>query len=384
MGYSCKIILDSISEMGKRLTTFEITFPRCVLAEAETHRVIRGWGGNLEEVTIHNLGINVDENLSRNSASSRAIPISKMLEKVIDDPFIPQKWGKPAKGMGAKEYWPHDSHEHEMLTIECREALNRTIKYVQDYQWLANKEDLNRYLEPWLYHTAIVTATEWGNFFKLRTNEAADWKIKKIADLMYEAYHAFDNYDEKIHGPIFSRGNVDDVTYEQRWWAVKPQHLEVGQWHCPLVHTEDNELIHSYILGNIKELREQGFHLAEHLGDVYTHKAFIELQKRISVARCARVSYLTHDGVRSIEADLQLFDRLRTSGHWSPFEHVATPYFETGLGMYDADFRPSSNDIMTGRGVWSRNLLSGNFVGWKQFRKQFGDENCIDFRKEQS
>lgn len=109
MSYSCKILLDSISPTGKRLTTFEATFPRCVLAEAETHRVLRGFGGNVEELIIHNLGINVDENLSRNSASSRAIPINKMLQRVQEDPFIPEQWGKPVTGMGAKEYWPKDS-----------------------------------------------------------------------------------------------------------------------------------------------------------------------------------------------------------------------------------------------------------------------------------
>lgn len=78
MGYNCKILLDSISETGKRLTTFEVTFPRCVLAEAETHRVFSGYDGNVDELVIHNIGINVDKNLSRNSASSRAIPINKM------------------------------------------------------------------------------------------------------------------------------------------------------------------------------------------------------------------------------------------------------------------------------------------------------------------
>src|SRR5689334_19347512 len=76
MSYSCKTLLDSVSETGKRLTTFEITFPRIVLAEFNTHRM-----------------------LSRNSASSRAIPFSKMLERVENDPFIPEEFPVNTKGM---------------------------------------------------------------------------------------------------------------------------------------------------------------------------------------------------------------------------------------------------------------------------------------------
>lgn len=81
MSYSAKILCDSVhSETGVRLTTMEITFPRIVLAEFNTHRV-----------------------LSRNSASSRAIPISKMIERVKTDPFVPVWWGRNQKGMQAAE-----------------------------------------------------------------------------------------------------------------------------------------------------------------------------------------------------------------------------------------------------------------------------------------
>jgi hypothetical protein len=317
MSYSCKILLDSVSETGKRLTTMEITFPRCVLAEAETHRVFSGWDGNVEELIIHNLGINVDKNLSRNSASSRAIPINKMLDKVRTDPFIPEKWGKPVKGMGAKEYWPTDSQEHEILTAAWTNQLKTTISTVSFYEDIGNKEDLNRLLEPWLYHTAIITATEWDNFFKLRTDSAADWKIKKIADLMYSAYH----------NP-----------------QVQPTLLRYNEWHCPLVTKEDEVLIDDYIVENLGH-------------ESIIDSTNLEIKKKISVARCARISYLTHDGKRDIAKDLELFERLRTSGHNSPVEHIATPM---------------NNNVQ-----WS-----GNFQGWKQWRKEFPNENCTYFRKE--
>ena len=366
MSYSCKILLDSISETGKRLTTFEIAFPRCVLAEAETHRVFRGWGGNIEELVIHNLGINVDENLSRNSASSRAIPINKMLEAVEIDPFIPEKFGKPVKGMGAKEYWPIDSPEHKKLTAFWEDQLSRVRIVVRSLSNIANKEDLNRLLEPFMYHTAIITATEFDNFFKLRTNSAADWKIRKIADLMYEAYHAFDDLEFSNHAG-FSDNGVS-------WSAIRPQKLKVGEWHCPLVYEEDRGLV-----------EEKSFTLSNEECKLYNgHLDYIQQTlKKISVARCARVSYLTHDGKRDIEKDLELFERLRTSGHWSPFEHCATPFY--------SDINDNKNiDPTEFKFGWQRvkekpnyfDIRSGNFIGWKQYRKEFADENCTNFRKE--
>ena len=79
---SAEIIADSKNQFGDRITTFILTFPRIVLAEFNTHRM-----------------------LSRNSASSRAIPFEKMVQMVQDDPFIPIKWMKDHKGMQGTEYF---------------------------------------------------------------------------------------------------------------------------------------------------------------------------------------------------------------------------------------------------------------------------------------
>lgn len=313
MGYKAKILLDSVSETNKRITTFEISFPRCVLAEWNTHRAF-----------------------SRNSASSRAIPIEKMLQKVKDDPFIPEKWGKPARGMGAKEYWPLDSPEHAALTLACREELKQTVEYVEAYKHLANKEDLNRYLEPFLFHTVINTATEYDQFFKLRTNDAADWKIKKIADMMYDLYHEAGETIEKYK-------NFSNLKQIHNPHTV--QFLKTGEWHTPLVYEEDIKPVRDYT-------------------DYYSNRddvAVTEALKKISVARCARVSFLTHDNKRDIEKDLELYERLKTSGHNSPFEHIATPSFRAGYTNF--------------------NYRNGNFVGWRQARQDLQDENCTSFRK---
>jgi len=278
MSYSCKIIKDSISKAGKRLTTMEITFPRIVLSEFNTHRVF-----------------------SRNSASSRAIPIRKMMDRVLTDPFIPARFPKNDKGMQPNGYFEPGDSEYEIAHNIWLGARNAAIGFCERLdENKVHKQIANRLLEPFMWHTVIVTATEWANFFKLRTHTDAQEQIKIIADMMYEAYHS---------------------------QTQQPQELDYfGQWHTPYV--EDDEMPHGTI------------------------------RNQVSVARCARVSYLTHDGKRDIDKDIELFYRLETSNHWSPFEHVAKP--ETAV------------------------YQSGNFIGWHQLRKDYiGRENVTLFTKDE-
>jgi thymidylate synthase ThyX len=368
MSYSAKILLDSISETEKRITTFEVTFPRIVLAEFNTHRMF-----------------------SRNSASSRAIPFDKQVERVKNNPFIPEQFPLNSKGMQPQEYVTINNAPriYEILKNDWLEILEEVIEKAtnfreifdlfgtrisedviedieneEDYKTFLEKEKfssdrihkqlINRLLEPFMWHTVIITATEFDNFFKLRTNEQAQYEIKRIADLMYDLYN----------------GTGTEFGIQQD--------LKVGEWHLPLFnYKEDVQLLVTFLSSYLTN-KEAERYRNEFNGRL--DLAIIELSKRISVARCARVSYLTHDGKRDIEKDLELFERLRTSGHWSPFEHIATPYF---------DYSDSANNIQHSEGYqvgWNENKTwidyrSGNFIGWKQFRKEFQDENCTSFRK---
>lgn len=347
MGYECKILLDSISETGKRLTTFEITFPRIVLAEFNTHRMF-----------------------SRNFASSRAIPFNKQVERVVNYPFIPEKFPLNVKGMQPAEYLEKDIEENKKgnlcqydvcydAWISARNSAIEAARYLYESNNV-HKQIVNRLLEPFMWHTVICTATEFSNFFKLRCDENAQYEIRRIANLMYDAYHAFD--EDKFDDKDIIRKGIPDG-----WIAIRPQKLKVGEWHCPLISDEDNLLIHEFLCKSWE--KQTGGH-PDDMPLYPPDKEFIEIKKKISVARCARVSYLTHDGKRDIEKDLELFERLRTSGHWSPFEHVATPYF-MGFGIEQI-----------GTDLSKQNLWSGNFLGWKQYRKEFQDENCTNFKKE--
>lgn len=250
MGYECKVLADSIAS-DVRLTTLQVTFPRIVLAEFNTHRVF-----------------------SRNSASSRAIPVEKNIARVLEDSFVPEAFAMNKRGMQAgEELDERDNSKARDAWLRGRDAAVLQASALADLG--VHKQWANRLLEPYAWHQCIVTATEWENFFALRCNPMAAPEIRRIAEMMREHIS----------------------------WS-DPQPLEPGQWHLPLVQMTETH-------GN---------------GDLYDFAggpAGMEKIVKISVARCARVSYLTHDGKRDIDADLALYDRLKTSGHMSPFEHAA-------------------------------------------------------------
>lgn len=287
MAYEAKILADSLSPSGVRLTTFEVTFPRLVLAEVNTHRVF-----------------------SRNSASSRAIPVKKSIRMVREDPFVPESFVRNRAGMSGDtnlEDWKATAarltwHGAKWAAIGAATILE---------QLELHKALANRILEPFKWHTAIITATEWENFFALRTDPNAQPEFRKIAQWMEVLYH----------------------------YHSKPKPLAYGEWHLPLV--DEHPIPNGVWLDPLEPSWNNW-----------------PYWKAVSVGRCARVSYLTHDGKRDPAKDIELHDRLETNGHLSPFEHVATPL-------------PLKNP----KSRRNRYNWSGNFFGWHQYRKDIPFED---------
>lgn len=279
--FDAKILADSISPAGCRLTTFELTFPRVILAEFNTHRM-----------------------LSRNAASSRAIPTEKLIQRVIDDPFIPE-FRLNQKGMQAGDVL-EDAHARcaHLRWIDARDRAVEQARNLHEYN--IHKQYVNRLLEPWMWVTVIASATDWENLFHLRCHPDAEPSFQRIA------FMARDLYD-----------------------ANEPTLIKDGDWHLPLIDDSD---------------------ISEAMSNATGPENVLGRLCKISVGRCARVSYLTHDGKRDHAADIELHERLSQSGHWSPFEHVATPRPVTGLGI----------------------TYSGNFQGWTQYRKRFENENVME------
>jgi thymidylate synthase ThyX len=241
LNYNAEIVLDSIAPNGSRLTTFELTLPKFVLAEVNTHR-----------------------SGSRSAASSRAIPTSKVIEQVMNNPVIPAYIGKNKAGMQATEELIGQERQ-EFLDIWLS-ARDFAVDHVQKLVKLGvHKQLSSRILEPWMWVKVIFSATHYQNFFNLRANKMAQPEFRVVAEKMLELY-----------------------------LTNKPKELVYGEWHLPYISDLDVDL------------------------DLQT-------KQKISCARAARVSYLNHDKVRDIEKDLELYERLVAERHLSPLEHAATP-----------------------------------------------------------
>ena len=337
MTHAAKILADSITTEGHRLTTFEVTFPRIVLAEFNTHRML--WGTE---------GSDYPE-FSRNSASSRAIPVEKMIKMVEENPYVPTHWGKNQKGMQAEEELGVVSREASYHTwLAARDHAVKQATTLLDIG--VHKQITNRLLEPFMWHTVIVTATEWGNWFHLRDNSMAHPEIKLAAELMRDAME-----------------------------KSTPLRLDDGQWHLPLC----------------SELWQPANQYPSKQEDLLHWR-------KISVGRCARVSYLTHDGQRNLQADSELHDRLLEAGHMSPFEHVARPMTDYELERatrIEVLARDEHNQLLflvflpeedVGEVLETHKLalvreretaFCGNFQGWVQHRKLIlGEEDILGYR----
>lgn len=240
---SAKLIKDSISEKGDRITTWELEYPRFINSELMTHRLF-----------------------SRNSASSRAIPLKKMIESVWKNPAHPIHWGKNQSGMQADEVFTGttlDLVKHTWFT--AGKTVCGFAKIMDKLK--VHKQIANRILEPWSHIKVVVTSTEMDNFFTLRNHKDAQPEFQELAKQMWKLFN-----------------------------ESKPNLLKFGEWHLPYV--DDN---------NIK----------------------LEDAIKLSSSLCAQVSYRKLDDSleKAIKIYDRLVDS--KPPHLSPFEHQATPMDES-------------------------------------------------------
>lgn len=318
-----RVVLDSVGPHGVRVVTVEARYWHAIHAEVMTHR-----------------------DRSRSVASNRAIPFYRevpcpactgkspatradceacneagvavspacMYGHVAFEPFTPEFMGTEQKGMQAGDELTGETRDEATHLINGLRlmALATTRRLGQ---LGLHKSIVNRYLEPWSYTTTLMTATEWANFFRLRIHPKAERHFDKIARLIREAIR-----------------------------RSEPQQLKVGEWHTPYTRATDPDDIGVWVLEKPGNPRKD---------------AVQEFTNMVSAGRCARLSYLTHDGKRDFGADIELCRKLMDPKaddgsdeppHGSPAEHVLRC-------EADPEYR------------------SGPVVGWHQFRKDFAREN---------
>lgn len=285
---SAEVIADSIDDQaeGWRVTTMVVTMHRFVLAEFNTHRVF-----------------------SRNSASSRAIPLQRQIKRIREGVAYPVKWASEKPGMSGGDEIDHP----EIAKAVWERAADDAVTFALRLRELGvHKSIINRLLEPFMYHTVIVTSTEWENFFALRCHPAAQPEIRATAELMRDAYD-----------------------------ASEPRELAVGEWHAPFTDDLQSGIMPA---GLSLDISREEFIL------------------KASAARCAWVSTLKH-GQDATWADVQRIYSILTDGlqsgepiHASPFEHQCTPaadkYWPRGTPGNLVGWRQLRHMIEQGREPW--------------------------------
>jgi thymidylate synthase ThyX len=339
MSHSAKVIAHSISPDGREIATLQVVMPRIVLAEFNTHRVF-----------------------SRNSASSRAIPIKKMLKMVQENPYVPSIWGKNQKGMQAGELVDAKTAKHaERVWLDARDKAVEHAQYLLEIG--IHKQLTNRLLEPFMWHTVVVTSTEWGNFYHQRDHGGAHPDIQICARLMKTAYE-----------------------------ESEPKKLEYGRWHLP--YLQPDEYV-DYLNGSCGCDGALDNGCWRCTPDEHKRPDTVLCLKdavKISTARCARVSYLTQEGTRDLDKDLELYARLMQEGfeepqpaHMSPFEHPARPLAPEDFNNDELELRVHHKYLADPQPVpLNRETWCGNFRGWVQHRKEIpGEADSLGYRLRQ-
>ncbi len=217
---------------------------------------------------------------SRNASSSRAIPIKTFLKQVWNDPAGPIHWGSNQPGMKARQELTGFKKWFAKKIWKLSGRMVCGMVALVNFVAKPHKQTFNRMLEPWQYISVVVTATEWDNFFELRNHPDAQPEIRELAQAMLDAMENSVPTLSAIHMPY--------VSQEER----------------------DNETIEDCL--------------------------------KFSTARCARVSYLTHDGKRpNFLRDIELHDTLIGSRpiHASPTEHQAFAIQTTDNNKFGKNLR---------------------------------------------
>jgi hypothetical protein len=278
-------VVSKFDDVGPATTDTPPTFRVRVLADSVNPSGVRLSTLECEYPRFIHSELMTHRVFSRNASSSRAVPVRKTLDRVRWHPVTPIHFGSEKPGMAAGQQVDDVARAIETWQQASRQAWYYAAALSSQG---VHKSLCNRLLEPFLTITTVVSSTDWAHFFKLRCHEAAEVHFQHLAAMMREALE-----------------------------GSQPEPLGPGDWHLPYIRPEDR----AELGDNLK--------LAQ-----------------VSAARCARVSYLTHDGRRAIGDDLDLFGRLVGPEHWSPLEHPAE--------CRSDDRRDQSN-----------------FRGWTQLRKLF-------------
>jgi len=323
-GISARIVAKSQSGYsGTIITTFEYEAPKCILAQ----------------LNMHNM-------LVKNAQSSRAVPVKKVLEQILNNPVTPVHWGSNKAGMVAGEeidvpvtFEDLDGHLHSHDRDDAWEYTAHTVASLQGAWEEAgyHKQIVNRIGEAFTMVKGVITGTEIDNFFHLRYHPHADPYIYELAKCMWEAYELAET----------------EVLYE-------------GEWHTPYVEhnrlLKDGSLSYGYSEYN------------EHNNVPSWTPISLEQALKASSAACGQVSYrkldLSGETVERVWNNLMGGDII----HASVTGHQASP-----MRCYYGNTQNERHPIVWNVGVThmdsEADFWSAQFKHWIMHRKIIPNES---------
>lgn len=339
--FHVEVLADSIANQT-RVTTVEATFPRWMLPELNTHRLITRAQFDAELFDI------LEYELSRNSASSRAIPTEKNIERVIAKPYVPATYNARVKGMGVGA--EVDEETREKAEAEWFAAVRSAVRHATALNELGlDKSRVNRILEPFAWHTAILTATELENFYALRCPDGP------VPDPSFPAQLEFQQLC------ILMRDAMN---------LSEPRKVGKNDWHRPFVN----------VTQDVAALEDDGHDI-----DEWSNEEVDRVLNLISGRRLARISFDRHTDTEGAGDSWAKAKDLPDKAHWSPLEHILRPMGKPDIDRY-SDLAPKI--LIPSSEMWSAltedgidldfidldKVWCGNVRGWVQFRKTFAYE----------
>ena len=339
-----EIVAHSLSPQGDELISVLATFPRIILAEVNTHRM-----------------------LSKNTSSSRAIPFNKMVEAIENNPFIPIAWQRSHSGMQGTEYIT-DLAEIQGKNLMWLAGRDRAIQTAKDlHEADVTKQLANRLLEPFMWTTMLITGPKsgWDNFFYLRCPQyelgIRDKSILFKSKKDYQSYLGLNGFGYQIpdeHWKILNKGQAEIhmmALAESVWDAYNestPKQLQPGEWHIPF---EDK-------IGRFANIP-----LDSEVSNLEIESNILINKVKTSVAMAARTSYTIVGEEKGLNYEnlISLHDRLLTQDppHSSPMEHCARAMSEDEYGSF---YKGSGYDSPFGKGNgWCYNLKG--FIPYRYF-----------------
>lgn len=356
-----EIVGHSLNPQGDELISVLCTFPRIILAEVNTHRM-----------------------LSKNTSSSRAIPFKKMVEAVQNNPFIPIAWQKEHKGMQGTEYFT-EKKEIKAKTnawIAARDNAIQSAKFLnsnlvvheingEDFisynqfdedslEELQAKERLentkvtkqlcNRLLEPFMWTTMLITGSKegWDNFFSLRCPQYLyDYEDEPI---YFKSKKDWVNYYNESQG--YKENNKEFTKVEN---LTELEWLQINKGQAEIHIMDLAEKIYDCIQESVPtQLKENEWHIPM-ISDLESLKLSTDDQIKLSVGRAANTSYtVVGDGKElTLEHAIKIHDKCKELNHSSVFEHCAR-------AMNEVEYTASKSTGYTRKGEdqygWCNNL----------------------------